>query len=175
VEVNQEVEGRGIGRVMIYLFWLMLIGLLTWFFNDFLENRANPNQSIQTSQFDSYVEVVLQRNFQGHYVVTGKINHTSVTMLVDTGATTVSISTELAAKLRLKRGREVVGYTANGKTRGYQTILDSVEVGRIEVKQVKAIILPRLGEEILLGMSFLRELEFSQQGRNLTLRQARLE
>ena len=50
--------------------------------------------------------------------------------------------------------------------------LDSVGVGEIKLRDLRAGITPGLtGEEVLLGMSFLRELEFIQRGNTLTLRQ----
>ena len=62
--------------------------------------------------------------------------------------------------------------TANGTVRAYLTRLDSVRLGAIEQNQVRATIAPGLGsEQVLLGMSFLKNLEMIQRGDQLTLRQ----
>ena len=47
-----------------------------------------------------------------------------------------------------------------------------VALGGVRLGGVRAHINPHMsGEEVLLGMTFLRHLEFVQQGRKLTLRQ----
>ena len=61
---------------------------------------------------------------------------------------------------------------ANGIGTGYATRLDSVRVGEIELRNVSAGVTPGLvTEEILLGMSFLKHIEFTQRGDKLILRQ----
>ena len=62
--------------------------------------------------------------------------------------------------------------TANGTTTAYATRLDSLQLGEIEVHNVKAQINPSMdSDEVLLGMSVLKHLDFNQQGDILTLRQ----
>ena len=92
--------------------------------------------------------------------------------MLDTGATGVAIGTAVANELGLKRGRRIATRTANGIAASYLTTLDTVSVGGISVRNVDATIAPGLrGEEILLGMSFLKNIEFSQRGDTLILRQ----
>ena len=51
-----------------------------------------------------------------------------------------------------------------------RTVLDSVQLGNIALDRVRASINPGMqGNEVLLGMSFLRELELMQRGTTLTL------
>ncbi|MBV1908969.1 MAG: retroviral-like aspartic protease family protein, partial [Kangiellaceae bacterium] len=48
--------------------------------------------------------------------------------------------------------------------------VDSIQIGDIRLNQVNAVIVPNMeGEEILLGMAALKQLEFRQKGRRLTL------
>ena len=54
------------------------LALLTMFFSGALERQRNPNQNPVTKSGDGVVEVVLQRNRQGHYVLTGMINGLSL-------------------------------------------------------------------------------------------------
>jgi aspartyl protease family protein len=50
--------------------------------------------------------------------------------------------------------------------------LETVSVGDIELSGVSAGISPGLqGDEVLLGMSFLRHIEFTQRGDTLILKQ----
>jgi aspartyl protease family protein len=56
--------------------------------------------------------------------------------------------------------------------RAWQTLLDEIRLGDLRVGPVRASINPGFsGEDILLGMSFLKQLDFSQQGNTLTLKQ----
>ena len=62
--------------------------------------------------------------------------------------------------------------TANGRTEGYRTRLDSVQLGDILLRDVRALVVPGLdGSQVLLGMSALKQLEFTQRGGTLLLRQ----
>ncbi len=162
-----------LGKGMIYVAWLLVLGLLFMFFNSILEKQHNPNQNItSTSHQNGTNEVILQRNRYGHYVTNGSINGQPVVFLLDTGATRVSIPEQVANRLNLQRGMPLKANTANGIITTYSVTLDSVAMGAIELESVKASINPKmLGDEILLGMTFLKHLELIQRGDTLTLRQ----
>jgi aspartyl protease family protein len=83
----------------------------------------------------------------------------------------VALSAALAGQLGLAHGAAVSVQTANGTTKAYQTRLDSVRLGAIEVRDVPALITDGLDSHtVLLGMSFLKQLEFTQRGNQLTLK-----
>lgn len=170
---QSDQEHRRIGGVMQALAWISLLGFGVFFFADLLEKQHNPNQAPETRQGTNGVtEVVLQRNKFGHYVTAGKINGKRVTFMLDTGATMVAVPASIAGELGLKSGRAIVYQTANGSATGFASMLDSVSVGEITMNDVRAGITPGLqGDEILLGMSFLKNIEFTQRGDTLTLRQ----
>lgn len=160
----------GIARMMTYLAWVAALGLATLWFGNALEQQRNPNRDL-TVRGDG--TVVLQRNRQGHYVVTARVNGQDVETLLDTGATRVSVPEALARRLQLPRGPGFPAMTANGVVTGYDTVLDSVQVGAITLHRVAAAIIPGSGvaqDQVLLGMSFLKRLDFSQQGDKLVLR-----
>ncbi len=161
------------GKFMIFAAWIGAAALLTWLFAGELSRQENPNQVVETATQGRAVEVKLTRNRMGHYVATGRINGKPVQFFVDTGATNVALSAGLADELGLMQG--VPGYTqtANGTVETYQTKLDSVALGGIEIRNVTASINPGMsGDEVLLGMSFLGNLEMIQRGDQLILRQA---
>lgn len=149
-------------------------GVLTWFFDGMLSNRANPNRNPQymvTGNGDR--EVVLERNRRGHYLAGGAINDVPVTFLLDTGATDVAIPAGVAEAAGLDPGNAYQAATANGVVTVYSTRIDSITLGNIEFKDIRASITPSMGgNTILLGMSALGEVEFTQRGTTLTLRQA---
>ena len=153
--------------------WLLVFGLITLFFQNYLDKERNPNQKVQSVVGDSgQREVVLQRNRQGHYMMNGRINGQKVEFMLDTGATQVAIPLNVARRLGLKKMYEAEVHTANGRARAYGTKLDTVSVGDIKLANLKAMMITGMeGEVVLLGMSFLKHIEFTQRGDVLILRQ----
>ena len=173
-EKPQENGTRQLGRGMIYIAWLLVLGLLTLFFSNQLDRQENPNRDLTvTSNNDATLQVVLVQNRAGHYVANGLINGMPVRFLIDTGATNVALPAGVANRLGLKKGRAMTSRTANGDTTTWATRLDSVNLGGLTQYGVRASILPGMaGEEVLLGMSYLKHLELIQQGDQLMLRPA---
>ncbi len=161
------------GMGMMVITWVLVLGFGAWFFSGLLERQFNPNTSLRTSESAAGVrEVTLKRNKYGHYVTSGTINGEPVTFMLDTGATGVAIPAALAERMKLPRGRAFQSQTANGNTLSYATRLDSVAVGGIALEDVPASIVTGMQlDEVLLGMTFLKHIEFSQRGDMLTLRQ----
>jgi len=151
--------------------WIAGLGLLTLLFSNLLERERNPNQRVLSRVAGDSVEVVLQRNRYGHYVATGRINGEPVEFLVDTGASDVSVPSRLAARLGLVRGAPLTYQTANGTVTGYRTRIDRLALGELVLRDVSASINPAYREnDVLLGMSVLKRLEFTQRGDTLILR-----
>lgn len=171
-DANPPGEPRRIGRGMIYAAWILALGLLTLFFNDFLDRQHNPNRDLQAAVAEgARTEVVLKRNRAGHYVAPGTINGQPVVFLLDTGATDVAVPDTLARRLGLEYGPGSVSRTANGNIQTWSTRLDSVDLGGITLYDIRASILPNMpGNEVLLGMSYLKRLELVQRGDTLLLR-----
>jgi len=169
-DTPQEEQTKKLGRGMIIIAWIVIFAMLIWFFE---KNKRNPNQNIATQiTSDGEKQVVLESSRYGHYVATGKINNTEVTFLVDTGASHVSIPEEVATKIGLKRGAPMLVNTANGTITVFATTLPVISLGEIKLYDIKADINPHMGgDEILLGMSFLRDLSITHQGDQLTIRQ----
>ena len=167
-----QPAGRRAGRVMLVLAWGAALLLATRFFADWEQSRFNPNREPVSVVQGDQIEVHLESNIQGHFVADGLINGQPVTFLLDTGATDVAIPAELAEELDLARGAPVRLQTANGQTTGYRTVLDSLALGDIVLQDVRALIAPGFGgEQVLLGMSALKQLEFTQRAGTLVLRQ----
>ncbi len=161
------------GKIFIWLAWIFALALLVFFFQDVLDKQWDPNKDPQISlSSQGKAEVKLQQNRQGHYVVHGEINEMPVVFLLDTGATQVSIPAHIAEELQLKGNRESRVNTANGTTTVYQTKLQQLSIGNIYLYDVSAHINPSMqSNQILLGMSALKRVEFSQVGKQLILRE----
>lgn len=160
---------RRSGIAMLAVAWALLLAGLYWFFDSQLSQQDYPNRAEVLAQ--QHGEVRLLRNRDGHYTAEGEINGRPVLFLLDTGATRVSMSSTLAQQLGLPSGPAVTIQTANGTALGYQTRLDVVRLGKIEVHGVSALVTAGLdGDTVLLGMSFLKQLEFTQRGDELILK-----
>ncbi len=173
--MNQDAKDpqKAIAGWMIVAIWLLIFGLLTLFFQDYLDKQRNPNQSVNSSLGEEGArEVVLERNRFGHYLVTGDINGHKVEFMLDTGATQIAIPSKMASKIGLSRLYEAEIHTANGTALAYGTKLKTVSVGDIKLTNLNAMITPGMSGDIaLLGMGFLKHIEFTQRGNVLILRQ----
>jgi aspartyl protease family protein len=116
--------------------------------------------------------VTLTADPRGHFVVDGQINGGPVRFLVDTGATSIALSSSDATRLGIdyRSGQPGLMGTANGTATAYRVRLDSVRVGDIVVNNVEGAVLD--GNQmpfVLLGMSFLNRMEMRRQGQTMVL------
>ncbi len=122
---------------------------------------ASPSQS-----------ATLTADPRGHFVVDGQINGGPVRFLVDTGATTIALSSGDATRLGIDYRKGLPGMmgTANGMATAYALKLDTVRVGDIVLNNVDAAVLE--GNPMpfaLLGMSFLNRMEMKREGQTMVL------
>jgi aspartyl protease family protein len=117
-------------------------------------------------------KVVLTADSRGHFFTIGNINGVSTRFMVDTGATTIALSSEEAKRTGVNylAGRKVLTQTANGVVPVYRIRLDAVDIGGIALSNVDAIVIEggRL-PVALLGMSFLNRMEMRREGDTLML------
>jgi aspartyl protease family protein len=120
-------------------------------------------------------EVVAARRMDGSFMVQGEVNGFEARFIFDTGASTVVLRAESAAALGFKP--ETLNYsvpvsTANGAALAAPVIIESLTVGTITERNVRALI-ARTGvlHANLLGMSFLERLgSYEVRGNRLILR-----
>jgi len=171
--MTEDDSTNKIGKIFVWFAWIIAIALLMLFFQGVLDKQYNPNSQPQVSLNSAgQAEVILKQNRQGHYVTKGTINESSVTFLLDTGATQVSIPAHIANQLQLESFGSYPVQTANGTVTVYRTKIDQLSIGNIFLYNVAAHINPAMkSDDILLGMSALKKVEFSQKGKQLTLRE----
>ena len=161
-----------VGTRMTVIAWIVVLGMLTIIFSGHLQRLSNPNQQVQSVNINGTQEVVLNQNRSGHYIATAVFNDVPVDVIVDTGATNVSVPENVANKLGLVKGQRMNVSTANGTISVYSTMIKSIKLGNIVVYDVRASINPFMGDDIvLLGMSYLDHLEFSHSNNELVLKQ----
>jgi len=151
------------------LYWAAAVAILLGL--TALYHAVTRNQGGMRLQQDAEgrIMVVLQRKRNGHFSAEGEINGRPVSFLVDTGATDVAVSERMARELGLEFGPRVTVMTAAGPVGGWLTRLDTVVVGALALRDVRATIAPGLGDEALLGMSFLSHFSIVQQGDTLVI------
>ena len=161
-EAQHDKNGRRI-------YWAAIVAILlglTALYHALIRNDGGMRLQTDSS---GRVMVVLQRYRNGHFGGDGEINGHPVSFLVDTGATDVAISDNLARSLGLEFGPQVTVTTAAGPVSGWMTRLDSVQLGALGLRNVRAMITPGLGDEALLGMSFLKHFSIVQEGDTLVI------
>ncbi len=127
--------------------------------------------NIQSAGESGNPTTILTAESSGHFLTSGTINGVSTRMMVDTGATMVSMSSAEARRIGLSYLRGERGYvsTANGTVPAYRVTLDTVKVGNITLNQVDGLVQESGMPFVLLGMSFLRRLEMKRDNGTMTL------
>jgi len=173
--MTEDDPTNKMAKVFVWLAWIMALVLLMFLFQDVLDEQYNPNSRPEMRLTKSgQAEVILDQNRQGHYVARGTINDMPVTFLLDTGATQVSIPAHIADKLNLSSQGNYQVQTANGNVTVYKTEIAQLSLGNIFLYNVAAHINPAMKtNEILLGMSALKQVDFHQTGKQLILRDPR--
>ena len=115
--------------------------------------------------------IVLTESGGGHFLTAGQINGRAVQFMVDTGATSIAMSTLDAerAGINYKNGQPVRMSTANGDATGFRIRLNSVRVGDVEVFDVDAVVTPQPMPFLLLGNSFLTRFQMKRENNLMTL------
>ncbi len=148
---------------------LATLAVFYGYFDGALEVRNDPNRALEVGT--SGAALSLKRNRQGHYVFPGAINGRPVSLLLDTGATLVTVPAHLAEELGLEAGALQRSETANGVLLTRGTRLDTLAFGPFRFHGVAASLNPGMsGGQVLLGMSALKHLEFTQRGDTLILK-----
>ena len=115
----------------------------------------------------------IRRADDGHFWVDGQVNGRPVRFLVDSGATTTSISTGVAqrAGIRMSAGFPAMVQTANGVVAVQRGRVDRLSVGTIERTDVAVHVSEAFGDMNVIGMNFLSSLSgWSVEGRTLILK-----
>jgi aspartyl protease family protein len=125
---------------------------------------------------EGFRETSLAADSRGQYSADVLIDGERVHMLIDTGATMVSISASVAARLGVTADPGKPRWriqTANGESVATAAMLPSISLGGLYMTDVEALVLDSsAGEVNLLGASFLKRLaSVEQRNGELILRQ----
>jgi len=161
----------GLGLVTLYAYKDEITPIAARVVGELLPGTA---MTVETSA-GGLTEVKIRKRLDGHFTANVEVNGKEISMIVDTGASSIVLTPEDAKKAGIdleKLTYRVPVLTANGRTVAARIRLDEVAIGPLDRTKVEALV-AREGAltQSLLGMSFLsrlRSYEFS--GDFLTLR-----
>ena len=117
-------------------------------------------------------ELRIRQSLDGHFWVDGQLNGVPVRFLIDSGATTTSISAETARRAGIGPSSRfpAVVRTANGLVEVQRGRAESLRVGHIVREDLALHMSDAFGDMNVLGMNFLSSLSgWRVEGRNLIL------
>jgi aspartyl protease family protein len=154
VAQNRQSLGKSAQQALAW--GLIFVGVIAaigvW---DDIRQTVLPSQGAITAS--GKIEVPRARD--GHYYLTLQVNGQAVDFLIDTGASQVVLSHSDADRLGLVTadlaytGRAM---TANGEVRTAPVRLDSVRLGPVEDRNIRAWVNEGEMDKSLLGMSYLQ-------------------
>ena len=118
------------------------------------------------------VELTIDLNERGQFMVDGEINGGSVRFLVDTGASMVALSSATASRLglRLDGAPEGWAHTAGGVVKAWRVTLRAIKVGGLRFENVDASVSEADMPFVLLGMNVLEQMEMRRDGKQMRLK-----
>ena len=131
------------------------------------------SQPGQGSEQDT--KIYVYRGPDNMFRTIGSINGYPVNFLVDTGASSIAISSREARRLGINyrlTGKPIWISTASGTESGYRVTIDRVTIEGITLRSIDGLVLE--GNEPsspLLGMSYLNRFEIINDGQVMTLKQ----
>lgn len=132
---------------------------------------VTPGRGAQDGPAGAVSELVLRAGAHGHFTVDASVNGETLRFLVDTGASSIYLTPEDAARLGWPAQRLTFSErydTAAGEVRAAPVTLRSLRIGQLELFDLPASVGEQSAGISLLGMSFLQRLE-SYQVRGDTL------
>jgi aspartyl protease family protein len=122
---------------------------------------AVPIVSEQIDDVEDTDRVALTRQVDGHFYTEVEVGSGSVRFLVDTGATAVALTGDDARELGLHWSEDELGPVARGASgmvRGKVIVIDRMQLGNVEARNVRAAIIPEGLDVSLLGQTFLSQI-----------------
>ena len=176
-----QYRGRISTAVLSALAWVALFAILIvgYTYRRDLEVVANrvmdevaPGRKVASSPGSATVV----RSGNGHFFMDGITNGRKLRYIFDTGASTVVLTAQDAAKIGFSAASlsfSATVSTANGRTQAAPIRIDALTVGGITLRNVRALVArPGALRDNLLGMSFLGRLaSFTVRGNRLVLQQ----
>ena len=114
---------------------------------------------------------MLTASSNGHFFTQGQINGRAAQLMVDTGASVVSMSTADAQRMGInyENGQRVQVSTANGVIPAWRIKLNTVRVGDVQMYDIDAVVSSGSMPYVLLGNSFLSRFQMTRTNDQMVL------
>lgn len=153
------------GHIAAAIVWVAIV--IAGYF--VIDHFSAPDPVVRSTQSGNYqITVPVARD--GHYYLEGAINGQPVTFLVDTGASYVSVGSDVARRANLPEGVSGVFSTANGSVEGRIVRRQNVQADIFQISGISVAVIPGRSQYGLLGQNFLRYFSVSQSDGKLVLR-----
>jgi len=124
--------------------------------------EVRPQQAEPPAEMLLGRKVRIAADERGHFTADFRLNGRSVDAMIDTGATLVAMNVSTARRIGIRILPADFKYTvktANGEARAAGATVDRLQIGRIAIADVDAIVLDDAAlEGTLIGISFLKRL-----------------
>lgn len=164
----------------MFIGWVLIFGAAFVIFTMKDEFLALGNRVLLEARGDTVEEVAgrpgevrVRQASDGHFWVDAQINGQSVRFLIDSGATTTSLSRATArrAGIETSGGFPAMVQTANGIVAVERGRAETLRIGPIERRDVAVHVSDAFGDLNVIGMNFLSSLSgWSVEGRTLVMR-----
>ena len=142
---------------------------------DAAADAAVPQAQSQPQRSASARSFSISRGSNGHFQTEAMMDGRRIDVLVDTGASLITLREADAARLGIhpaRRDYTMRMNTANGVVMAAPIEINRVEVGDLTVRNVAGLVLPDdVLSQNLLGMSFLSRVHWQYEGSRLVLEQ----
>lgn len=145
-------------KIKILLIWIFAILVITITYNN--RNILFKN-IIPYSAYDSQDNsLTIRKSNDGHFYISLIVNNKKILFLIDTGATTTTLTLKDARKLGINTAGFMYNIpvnTANGISYGASTQIKNINIGNFHLKSLWVFISKDLSGKSLLGMNFLNQ------------------
>lgn len=163
---NTESNDKQLGGIFLIVGWVAILLLIAILINNSLFATKKPD----ITDTHAGKEITIYRDHDSHFRIKGNINGIPITFLIDTGATSVAVSSTIAKRANLRHQAELITETASGNAIGYFTTIDKLTIADIDLHEVSAVIIPEMAtNEALLGMNVLQKFNIKQNLNTLIL------
>jgi aspartyl protease family protein len=132
--------------------------------------QPEPKEAVAAPAPSGARIVSIGRDHRGHFKAHGRVDGRQVSFMVDTGASVIALTERDADRLGIRPSRSAYTapvQTANGVVRAAPVTLNSVDIGGLVVRDVRALVVSGGGlSENLLGLSYLTRLKRFEYANN---------
>lgn len=160
---SKRLNTKEVLRYSIYWLGIALILIILYSyrlelkrFTTKIAGELNPSSALLLSNG----EITVNSSLDGHFYLNLRINGEKVRLMVDTGATDLTLSKHDAQKIGVdirKLQFDKLYHTANGISYGASIKLNHISIANLEFKNVKASVNQGKMNNSLLGINFLKK------------------